>query len=108
MKAEETSKGSFEIEATGPYLYWAESKDDLVTINRRPKGETVGGEVLAQWSTDTLRNLLLWAEDERSVTFSITGPLAHQVAKLSRELSLTPEMFVWHAVKVFIETAPET
>ena len=62
---------------------------------------------MARLETDTLRHLLLWAEDEKSVTFSLTGPLAQQVKDLSKELSLTPEMFVWHAVKVFIETAPD-
>jgi len=101
------SKGKFEIGITDQHLYWAESNDGLVTIHRRPKDGTAGDEVLAQWSPETLRNLLLWAEDEKSVTFSLTGPLAHQVRKLSGELSLTPEMFVWHAVKIFIETSPE-
>ncbi|MCZ6867311.1 MAG: hypothetical protein O7E55_08295 [Chloroflexi bacterium] len=102
-----TSKGQFEIGITDQHLYWAESNDGLVTIHRRPKDGTAGDEVLARWSPETLRNLLLWAEDEKSVTFSLTGPLAHQVRKLSGELSLTPEMFVWHAVKIFIETSPE-
>ncbi len=102
-----TPKGIFEIGTTDQYLYWAESNDGQVTIHRRPKGEVTDDEVLAQWSPETLRNLLLWTEDEKSVTFSLTGPLAHQVRKLSKELSLTPEMFVWHAVKVFIETSPE-
>lgn len=101
------SKGKFEIGITNQHLYWAESSDGQVTIHRRPKDEVVGDEVLARWSPETLRNLLLWAEDEKSVTFSLTGPLAHQVRKLSGELSLTPEMFVWHAVKIFIETSPE-
>ena len=101
------SKGKFEIGITNQHLYWAESNDGQVTIHRRPKDEVVGDEVLARWSPETLRNLLLWAEDEKSVTFSLTGPLAHQVRKLSGDLSLTPEMIVWHAVKIFIETSPE-
>ena len=101
-----TTKGTFEIETTDRYVYWAECVDGQVLIHRRSRDENAA-EVLAQWDPETIRNLLLWAEDEKSVTFSLTGPLAHQVRKLSRELSLTPEMFVWHAVKVFIETSAE-
>ncbi len=101
------AQDAFAIETTDRHIYWAEREDGLVTIRRRAK-DAPDSEVLARWTPDTLRNLLLWAEDEKSVTFSITGPLAYQVKQMSRELSLTPEMFVWHAVKVFIETGSQT
>ena len=102
-----TIKGGFQIQTTDQYVYWAEAVDGRVVIHRRSHADDAVDEVLAQWDAEVLRNLLLWAEDEKSVTFSLTGPLAHQIRKLSKELSLTPEMFVWHAVKVFIETSPE-
>ena len=91
----------------GQFAYWAKSSDGAVTLHRRPIDAEGPGEVVARLNAETIRLLLLWAEQEKSVTFSLTGPLAHQVRELSRELSLTPEMFVWHAVKVFIESAPE-
>jgi hypothetical protein len=52
---------------------------------------------------ETLRNLLVWADQERSVTASLTGPMAAQVRQAAEELGLTPEMFIWHAVKLFID-----
>ena len=92
----------------GQFAYWAESVGGTVTIHRRAIDSDDKAEVVvAQLGLETLRLLLLWAEDEKSVTFSLTGPLAQQVKDLSRELSLTPEMFVWHAVKIFIDSAPE-
>lgn len=91
----------------GRFAYWAESSGGTVTLHRRALDSDGSGDVVAEIGLETLRLLLLWAEDEKSVTFSLTGPLAQQVKDLSRELSLTPEMFVWHAVKIFIESAPE-
>lgn len=102
------TRGSFTIGDDGRFSYSAESVDGAVILHRRPLDSDKNSEVVARLDADTLRHLLLWAEDEKSVTFSLTGPLAQQVKDLSRELSLTPEMFVWHAVKVFIETAPDT
>ena len=90
----------------GRFAYTAQSSDGNVKILRRPLESDGDPEVVAQLSTEALRTLLLWAEDKKSVTFSLTGPLAQQVKDLSGELSLTPEMFVWHAVKLFIEAAP--
>ena len=37
------------------------------------------------------------------MTATFTGPLAQQIREHSRELGLTNEMFLWHAVKIFIE-----
>ena len=99
--------GTFEIESTNSHVYWAEARDGQVVVHRRQRSGEAADEILLRWSSEVLRNLLLWAEGEKSVTFSFTGPMAHQIRKLSQELSLTPEMFVWHAVKVFIETSPE-
>lgn len=102
-----TNKGIFQIQVTDQFGYWAEVVNGDIVIWRRSHDEKCADEILARWDPETLRNLLLWAEDQKSVTFSFTGPLANQIRKLSKELSLTPEMFVWHAVKVFIETNPE-
>ena len=107
MTSPRTTKGSFTIGEDSRFSYWAESVDGAVILHRLPLDSDENSEVVARLDADTLRHLLLWAEDEKSVTFSLTGPLAQQVKDLSKELSLTPEMFVWHAVKVFIETAPE-
>ena len=122
-------KPAFELGDDGRFAYTAQSDGRNVTIHRRPLQpaptpddvpdtthrpalESADApedtpEVVAQLGIEALRTLLLWAEDEKSVTFSLTGPLAQQVKDLSRELSLTPEMFVWHAVKIFIESAPQ-
>ena len=108
MSSPQTTKGSFAIGEDGRFSYWAESVEGTVIFHRRPLDSNDNSEVVARLETNTLRHLLLWAEDEKSVTFSLTGPLAQQVKDLSKELSLTPEMFVWHAVKVFIETAPDS
>ncbi len=101
------TKGAFTIGDDGHFSYWAESGDGSVTLHRRPLESEETSEAVARLDPETLRLLLLWAEDEKSVTFSLTGPLAQQVKDLSKELSLTPEMFVWHAVKIFIDSAPD-
>ncbi len=101
------TRASFTIGDDDRYSYWAENDEGVVTLHRRPLDSDEPSETVARLDPETLRLLLLWAEDEKSVTFSLTGPLAQQVKDLSRELSLTPEMFVWHAVKIFIETAPD-
>tara|TARA_B100001013_G_C24472481_1_gene387956 strand:- start:426 stop:740 length:315 start_codon:yes stop_codon:yes gene_type:complete len=101
------NKGIFQIQVTDQFGYWAKVVNGHIVICRRSHDEKGTDEILAQWDTETLRSLVLWAEDQKSVTFSFTGPLANQIRELSKELSLTPEMFVWHAVKVFIETTPE-
>ncbi len=100
-------KGTFTIGDDGHFSYWAESSDGAVTLHRRPIDSDENPEAVARLDPETLRLLLLWAEAEKSVTFSLTGPLAQQVKDLSKELSLTPEMFVWHAVKIFIDSAPD-
>lgn len=100
------SERRFEIQATAQYSYWAQLADGQLSINRRSREDQVDDEILLQCNPETLRNLLIWSDEDGSVTYSLTGPLAAQVRQLSEELSLTPEMFVWHAVKVFIETAP--
>ena len=105
MPADSSPAPRFEITRQGGEVTFAEKRQGEVVIFR---AQAEGGDnpaEIARWRANDLRNLLLWAEDERSVTFSLTGPLAKQVFDLAGELSLTPEMFVWHAVKVFIDTA---
>ena len=96
-------QNTFEIENTGTYTDWAELLDGQVIVHRRTNSSPDEDEVLLQWDLDVVRNLLSWAGQEGPVTTTVTGPLAHQVRQHSRELGTTPEMFMWHAVKVFIE-----
>ena len=98
---------TFEIEASDSHTCWAGLEDGRVVIHRSThssRGEaSLEDEVLLQWDVDVLMNLLTWAGQEDTVTTCLTGPLAHQIREHSKELGMTPEMFVWHAVKVFIE-----
>ena len=108
MASNPSKQGTFSLGNDGQYEYWAENCNGAVEIHRRSHGTETDAELVAQLNLESLRTLLIWAEEEKSVTFSLTGPLAQQVKDLSQELSLTPEMFVWHAVKVFIDLAPES
>ena len=98
---------TFQIETSETHIYWAERHDGSVAIYRRERSNEGPGELLVQWDISVLLNLFLWADRENRVTSSITGVLAHQVRQFSNELGLTPEMFVWHAVKVFIEVGSD-
>ena len=84
---------------------WAERDGNLVRFHRQVPTTDLqhGDEVMLELGVDTLRNLLVWADQERGVTASLTGPMAAQIREAAKELGLTPEMFIWHAVKVFIE-----
>ena len=99
----------FDIDGT----LWAEQDDDLVSFYRRTEDQASGqsdspvlelpdGPVL-ELRVDTLWNVVVWADQGRNVTASLTGPMASQVREAAKELGLTPEMFIWHAVKTFIE-----
>ena len=99
---------TFKIETSDSSTCWATLQDNLIAIHRTPRGSTEDDEVLVQWDIDVLRNLLEWASQESAVTAFFSGPLAHQIREYSRELGMTPEMFVWHAVKVFIEVGART
>ena len=100
-------QGTFEIEASDTHSCWAELKDGQILIHRAPNLASEGGEVSLQWELDVLRNLLSWATQGSEVNTTFKGPLAHQIREHSKELGMTPEMFVWHAVKVFIEVGAE-
>ena len=95
-------QGTFEIEASADHRCWAELDGSSVLIHRTPPAPLDSGHLLSL-DTDALRNLLTWATQDGAVTAHFTGPMAKQVRDHSRELGMTPEMFVWHAVKVFIE-----
>ena len=94
---------TYEIESSATQTCWAELDGRRITIHR--KGHTSSGEdeVLLGWDVDVLRNLLSWAAQETAVAAYFEGPMAHQIREHSRELAMTPEMFVWNAVKLFIE-----
>ncbi len=92
---------SFQITRTDSYTDWAQILDGRLTVHR---STAEGDQVLVQWDWNTLCNLLSWAgEGDGPVLAAFTGPMALQVRDSARELGMTPEMFVWHAVKVFIE-----
>ena len=103
-----TSGPPFEIEKTATHRYWAELDGGQVIIHRDSLSADPHDEVLVRWDIDVLRNLLIWADQDGPVTASLTGPLAHQIRKHAKELGMTPEMFVWHAVKVFIEVGTDS
>ena len=93
----------FEIENKAEQKIWAESEDDVVVVYRSRAKDKDRHEVLVRWSPSTIRNLLIWADSSNSVTAVVTGPMAQQVKDQAQKLMLTPEMFIWHAVKLFIE-----
>ncbi len=101
------AEDTFEISTNESHVYWAERHDGTITIHRTERSPQGGDEVLLQWDVAVLRNLLLWGEKDGGVTSCITGVLAQQVRQHCQELGLTPEMFVWHAVKVFIEVGTD-
>ena len=98
---------TFEIETTESHIFWAERRDSVIAIHRTERSDQGADEVLLEWDIAVLLNLFLWADQEERVTSSITGVLSHQVRQHAKELGLTPEMFVWHAVKVFIEVGSD-
>ena len=97
------NRRTFEIEASDTHTSWAELQDGRVVIHSTSPSHHGGDEVLLQWDIDVLQNLLAWATQDGAVSAYFDGPLSHQIRQHSKELGMTPEMFVWHAVKVFIE-----
>ena len=108
---------TFEIEASDTHVCWAELQEGQVVVHRTSRPHSSENEasedqapedaILLRWDVDVFRNLLAWASQAGQtgmVTAAFTGPLAHQIREHSKELGLTPDMFLWHAVKVFIET----
>ena len=99
---------TFEIDTSDTHTSWAELQGTRIIIHRTDRSPPGQDETLLNWDIDVLRNLLAWAGQEGSVTTSLTGPLAHQIREHSKELGMTPEMFVWHAVKIFIEVGTDS
>ncbi len=95
---------SFVIGTSEEGTSWAELQGSRIAIHRTSQQPDPGHEVLFVWDVDTVHNILSWATQGQAVTAYMTGPMAHQIREHSKELGMTPEMFVWHAVKVFIET----
>ena len=95
--------GRFQIESTATDEIWAEIRDGKLEVRRKPRTPGAEEEVLVRWDRNLLRNLLVWADRGSAVTASITGVLAQQVQEGAKELGMPPEMFVWHAVKLFVE-----
>ena len=91
----------FDIGCTNGVRYWSEIIDGQIAIHSGATAEK--SNIITSWDLDTLYNLLNWATSEGQVVSLFTGPLAHQIRKYATHLGMTPEMFVWHAVKVFIE-----
>ena len=109
MKTGETEMygKTFEIETSDSQTFWADLQDRRIRIHRTipsPHGTSQeSDEVVLQWDVEVLRSLLTWADQDGAVNAYFTGPIAHQIREHSKELGMTPEMFAWHAVKVFIE-----
>ena len=94
-------KGTFQIQSSPGHRSWAEVENGEVLIHRTSVID--GAEHVVGLDPETLRNLLTWAVREDAVVAHFTGPMAKLVQEHSAELGMTPEMFVWYAVKVFIE-----
>ena len=93
---------TFHLKDSTDFVLWVEQVDGVVRFYQREKASATD-TVLLEISVDALRNILVWADEERGVTASMTGPMAALIKKHAQELGFTEEMFVWHAVKVFIE-----
>lgn len=96
------SKARFHLKAANTGRYWCERTDDGVLLNRTIDDQP-GGEALVAVGLEELRSLLVWADDESTVTAVFTGPMANEIRKGAQELAITEEMFVWHAVKLFMD-----
>ena len=95
---------SFVIETTDSYTDWAEVKDGRLTVYRTSQVSSPQDQLLLTWDVEVLTSLMTWVSQDGPVTAHFTGPMAQQIRQHSKELGMTPEMFVWHAVKVFVET----
>ena len=98
----------FEIEASDTHTWWAELSGGSVVIHQTSHSPPGVDRVLVQWDLGVLRDLLAWGSREGPVASYLEGPMAHQVRQHSQELGMTPEMFVWHAVKIFIDAGTAT
>jgi hypothetical protein len=117
---------TFEIEASDTHVCWAELQEGKVVVHRTARQPSLESralenkasedqapedEILLRWDIDVFRDILAWAGQAAQtgmVTATFTGPLAQQIREHSRELGLTNEMFLWHAVKIFIEVGTST
>lgn len=99
------STKTFHIETsgTGNVTCWAELRDGTLEIHKTGVLPDEKDDLLLQWDVDVLRNLLAWASQESEIDVTFTGPMAHLIRQHAQELGMTSEMFVWHAVKLFIE-----
>ena len=93
----------FEISTSDGYVEWVELEDGQIVVHRTSSGPTRDDQILARWEPDVLLNLLTWATEGEDVIARFSGPMAHQIREHSKDLGMTPEMFVWHATKVFVE-----
>ena len=125
------SGNTFEIEVSDTHVCWAELQEGQVVVhrtarphsledkaleNKAPEDREAGSqapedEILLRWDIDVFRDILAWAGQAAQtgmVTATFTGPLAQQIREHSKEIGLTNEMFLWHAVKIFIEVGTST
>ena len=95
-------KARFNLNTSDFKHYWFERTNDGVSLNHSTES-LHGGEDLVTIGLEELRNLLIWSDDEGTVTTVFTGPMANEIRKSAQELAITEEMFVWNAVKLFME-----
>ena len=94
---------TFEISTSDSYVEWADLQNGQLVVHRTSRGPAGDDETLVRWDLDVLLNLLTWATEGEDVIARFSGPMAHQIREHSKDLGMTPEMFVWHATKVFTE-----
>lgn len=92
----------FDVPVDGVRAFWFERDEAGVRLLMASPGGSEG-ELLLRLDRKTLGDLLVWSDDEAVVSAVVTGPMARDVKKNARDLGLTDEMFVWHAVKLFVE-----
>ena len=96
------SAARFDLKTVDAGRFWCERTDAGVML-RGSADDQREGEAVVPIALDELRNLLVWADDESTVTAVFTGPMANEIRKGAQELAITEEMFVWHAVKMFMD-----
>ena len=96
------SQDRFNLSSEGVRSYWFERDEAGVGLfMTSPDGST--RDLLIRLDKKTLGDLLVWSDDDAVVSAIVTGPMAKAIKKNARGLGLTDEMFVWHAVKLFLD-----
>ena len=92
----------FDLAESAELRYWLAREGDVLLLCTG-SGDAPEPEVIGTLQQNRSRDLLLWAGGEGRVVAVLEGPMAADVKKAANELGLSEQMFVWNAVKVFLE-----